>query len=163
MRYISYLLFTALLFCNCYSFKGVDIPSDLERFDVPDIQIKSASVPPAIQNNLQDKLIQKISSESKLVYTVDKSDVIFDMQITEYSVESIAANRGNRSDANQLRVTVMVNYKNNKDEKSNWKQSFSEQRQFDAGINLLDVQDQLLEEIFDDMVDKIFNKAFTNW
>ena len=66
-------------------------------------------------------------------------------------------------DANRLKISVRIEFTDSKDEERNWKKTFSQNREFDAGVNLLSVQDDLIEQIFDDIVEDIFMSAFTNW
>ena len=83
--------------------------------------------------------------------------------ISDYRVESLGANSQNNVDANRLKITVKVEYIDSKNEDNNWNKTFSQNREFSAGVNLLSIQDQLIDQIFDDIVEDIFNQAFTNW
>ncbi|MEL6987465.1 MAG: LPS assembly lipoprotein LptE, partial [Bacteroidota bacterium] len=64
---------------------------------------------------------------------------------------------------NRLQINVQVDYQNNLDEKDKWSQNFSFFENFASDQNLLDVQDDLINLIYDQIVEDIFNKAFTNW
>ncbi|MFT5764518.1 MAG: hypothetical protein ACI8X3_001949, partial [Saprospiraceae bacterium] len=64
---------------------------------------------------------------------------------------------------NRLDVTVNVEFINNKDETQNWVQPFSYFSDFESDQNFLTVQDGLVETINNQLVEDIFNKAFTNW
>jgi len=152
-----------LFLSGCYSFKGISIPDNISSYNIPYIEITTPDAPPSINTDLQDKLIQKINSETRLAFSAGSPDVVFLAAISGYSVRSIGANSENSVDANQLNISVKVEYTDSTNEENNWKQNFSQQRQFPAGTDLLSVQDQLVGEIFDDLVEDIFNKAFTNW
>ena len=159
---ISIYLLSALLLQACYSFKGITIPDTLDTFDVPFVEVTTPDAPPSINTDLQDKLIQKITRESRLTFNSTNPDVRMTTKLTGYIVESIGANSED-VDANRLKISVKVEYKDAKNEENDWIKSFSQNREFAAGVNLLSVQDQLVEEIFDDIVEDIFNTAFTNW
>lgn len=163
MRKIIFCLVIITIIQSCYSFKGISIPENINTYNIPFIEITTADAPPSINTDLQEKLIQKINRESRLTFATSQPDVIFNTIISAYSVRSIGVNSENSVDANQLEISVRVEYMDSKDEENNWKQSFSQQRQFPTGTDLLSVQDQLVDEIFDDLVEDIFNKAFTNW
>ncbi|MDA9773895.1 LPS assembly lipoprotein LptE [Saprospiraceae bacterium] len=161
-QFIGFLFLVALI-QSCYSFKGISIPDNISTYNIPYIEITTADAPPSINTDLQEKLIQKINRESRLTINNAKPDITFVASIGSYSVRSIGVNAQNSVDANQLEISVRVEYSDSKSEENNWKQTFSQLRQFPTGTDLLSVQDQLVDEIFDDIVEDIFNKAFTNW
>ncbi len=163
MRKIILFGTLVMLLQACYSFKGITIPENISSYNVPYIEITTGDAPPSINTDLQEKLIQKINRESRLTFATSGADVTFNTTIRAYSVRSIGVNSENSVDANQLEISVQVEYVDALDEENNWKQSFSQQRQFPTGTDLLSVQDQLVDEIFDDLVEDIFNKAFTIW
>jgi len=163
MRILAVIIVISSLVASCYSFKGISIPETITSYNIPYIEIITPDAPPSINTDLQDKLIQKINRESRLTFQTNNPDVVFQASITKFSVRSIGANSENSVDANQLEVAVKVDYIDSQNEENNWKQSFPQQRQFPTGTDLLTVQDDLLDEIFNDIVEDIFNKAFTNW
>ena len=157
------ILSVFLFFSSCYSFKGINIPDELSTFDIPYIELTTPDAPPSININLQDKMIQKITRESKLTFQDKNPDIRMNTVISDYRVESLGANSQNNVDANRLKITVKVEYIDSKNEDNNWNKTFSQNREFSAGVNLLSIQDQLIDQIFDDIVEDIFNQAFTNW
>ena len=161
-RYILVILI-ASAFLQCYSFKGIVIPDEVDTFEVPYVEMTTPDAPPSINIDFQDKLIQKITRESRLVFQDVAPDVTMKATISDYIVESLGANSQNNVDANRLKISVRIEFTDIKDEERNWKKTFSQNREFDAGVNLLSVQDDLIEQIFDDIVEDIFMSAFTNW
>ncbi len=161
-RYILVILI-ASAFLQCYSFKGIVIPDEVDTFEVPYVEMTTPDAPPSINIDFQDKLIQKITRESRLVFQDVAPDVTMKATISDYIVESLGANSQNNVDANRLKISVRIEFTDSKDEERNWKKTFSQNREFDAGVNLLSVQDDLIEQIFDDIVEDIFMSAFTNW
>ncbi len=162
LRYFFLILIAAILL-QCYSFKGIVIPDEVETFEVPYVEMTTPDAPPSINIDFQDKLIQKITRESRLVFQDVAPDVTMKATISDYIVESLGANSQNNVDANRLKISVRIEFTDSKDEERNWKKTFSQNREFDAGVNLLSVQDDLIEQIFDDIVEDIFMSAFTNW
>jgi hypothetical protein len=74
-----------------------------------------------------------------------------------------APRAGEQISYNKLTITINVEFVNNRDEKANWKQQFSYYDFFQPTQNLIDVQDVLIENILKEIIDQIFNRAFTNW
>jgi len=157
------ILIILLTMQACYSFKGITIPANLETYSVPFIEMTTPDAPPSINTDLQDKLILKINQESRLTFNEANPDIIMKTTLTGFNVESIGANAQNSVDANQLKISVKVEYTDTKDAENSWNKSFTNNRQFPTGTSLLAVQDRLVNEIFDDIVEDIFNQAFTNW
>ncbi|MEK7256084.1 MAG: LPS assembly lipoprotein LptE, partial [Bacteroidota bacterium] len=80
-----------------------------------------------------------------------------------FDVTAEAPKAGETIGFNRLTISVNVRFVNHKNEKANWNQQFSFFDNFDASQNLLDVQEQLVDNISRELVERIFNKAFTNW
>ncbi|HRU61802.1 MAG TPA: LPS assembly lipoprotein LptE, partial [Bacteroidia bacterium] len=64
---------------------------------------------------------------------------------------------------NRLTITVSVKYTNTKDEKQSFESSFSRFTDYSSSVNLAAAEDELVREVFDQLVDDIFNKAVINW
>jgi len=62
-----------------------------------------------------------------------------------------------------LDVKIKVKFENSKHEKENWENTFGYYADFSAEQSLFDVQDELIKEIFDQILEDIINKAFNNW
>ena len=75
----------------------------------------------------------------------------------------VAPQPGETTQFNRLTITIQIEFINNTDPEQNWKQSFNWFSDYDANENLPNVQDDLHEEIITELVENVFNKAFTNW
>lgn len=64
---------------------------------------------------------------------------------------------------NQLEISIEVTYTDNKNKANNWKQTFSFFERYESTKNLASVREQLHSVIFTDIVEKVFNRAFTDW
>lgn len=159
----SLLLATALL--GCYSFKGISIPPSANTFYVKDFSMRAPSAPANINQRFSEGLRAKVRNESRLTYDDTKPDLEFEGSITAYNVAPIAPQEGNTVSLNKLTITVNVSYTDNTstDKDAGWTQSFSFFRDFDATIDLNGVEDDFIEEIFTQILENVFNKAFTNW
>lgn len=158
--YSSFILFSAL---SCYSFKGISIPDNVHTFSVDVFQNRAGNAPATIGQTFTDELIDKINNQTRLNFDGNDPDIEFKGSISGYEVQSIAPTKDNTSALNRLQIRVAIEYINHNNEKDNWKQTFSQQRDFGSGENLFSVQDQYIAEIFELIVEDVFNKAFTNW
>ena len=64
---------------------------------------------------------------------------------------------------NRLTMTVKFKYTNPFDKKTDFDQSFSYFKDFDGNQSLSDVEDELVDEIYEQLIILVFNKSFDNW
>jgi len=147
----------------CYSFKSIGIPPDMKTFQVFPFDILADNVVPTLPITFTERLKDKILQESRLTYVENDPDVEFRGSIQEYDISAVAPEEGETTALNRLEITVMIDYLNNLDENDTWKSSFSYFNDFGVDENLLDIQDELIENINEQLVEDIFNKAFGNW
>lgn len=160
----SFLCLLVLLAATgCYTFKGYSISPEIETFFVEQFENKAFNAPPNINQTFSESFKLKINRESRLVLDSRNPDILFSGAITRYTVTSVSPEPGETTALQRLDVTVEVEYTNTRDLEDQWKQSFSFFADFLPDQNLLDVQDQLIETIFIQIQEDIFNKAFANW
>lgn len=162
-KYYFFFVFISLSVTACYSFKGISIPDNVDTFTVALFQNRAGNAPATIGQTFTDELVDKINNQTRLNFDGNNPDIEFKGSISGYEVQSIAPTRDNTSALNRLQIRVSIEYINHKNEEDNWKQTFSQQRDFGSGENLFSVQDQYIAEIFELIVEDVFNKAFTNW
>ncbi len=151
---------------SCYSFKSAGIPPGMETFYIEEFDNSAPNVVPTLAIDFTQKLITKVRTEGKLTFTEYEPHVDFKGTITRYAVTSQAPEEGQTTAFNRLDITIEVTYTNNLDDdpKKSWQnQRFSFFEDYASDSNLLDVQDALIETITDQIVEDIFNKAFSDW
>jgi hypothetical protein len=165
MKYLSIALISVWL-SACYSFKGISIPPEINTFFVENFQNRAGNAPAGLEIEFRDELVDKVNNGSKL--TIDDTDphIEFRGDISRFAVEAVAPQRSDDQATtafNRLTIAVRVNYINNLDKDENWEQSFSFFADFESTTDLSNVQDDLIDIIFTQILEDIFNKAFTNW
>lgn len=160
---ICIILLIAMQLVSCYSFKGISIPPDVSTFFVANLETRSTAVPVSFPAQFAENLKNKIRNESRLVYKDVDPDISFAGTITDYRISPVAPKPGETASINRLDVSIEIQFTNAKNDKENWKQTFKHFADFSANQNLLDVQDKLLVTISDQLLEDIFNRAFTNW
>jgi hypothetical protein len=129
---------------------------------LPNLQNASPQADPIVALRLTEKLKLKILQTTRLTYNNDTPDVEFSGAITGFSVSSLAPS-AQTSQLQRLTITVNVTFKNNKNEKENWSQSFSRFADYSPNSNFEAVKEDLIKNINSQLVEDIFNRAFTNW
>jgi hypothetical protein len=153
-----------LLLQSCYSFKSTAIDYDvLKTFSVVPFENKSSSAPVGINREFTDKVRDKFRNSTRLSNEPSNGDIVITGYIKEYRTTAAAAQPGITTALQQLDVVVYVKYQNNKQEGKNWDQDFKYQLTFGTEQNFVDIQDALNQEAFDNILDQIFNKAFSGW
>ena len=158
----SVLLF-AFTGCGVYSFKDAVIPSDVKTIKIAYIENKARYVNPQLAPLLNDKLQQKIISQTKLTRT-NSDDAHYQVfaTITNYDPSQTVGVSAQQASTNRLTVTVHVLLKKTLDNKE---QEFDVSRNFDfsANLTLNQAESGLMDEIVRSITDDIFNQIFSNW
>lgn len=149
-----------------YKFNGTSFDPEIKTFYIGTFEIQAQNAPPTITQTFEEALKIKIRRESPLKESDLDPDIEFKGKISNFLVTSEAPAAGELIGFNRLTIGLTIEYidyfHGDKPE-YNWTQTFSFFADFGAEENLLDVQDQLIETISAQIVEDIFNKAFTNW
>ena len=158
------LLLMGIASCTV-SFKGITIPPEVNTYFVGRFEVYPEDFPIQFAQDFAEKLRDKVRRESRLSYTDTDPDVEFRGAIAEYLVTEEAPQAGETTSFNRLTIAVQVEYVNNVKEEDTWDRPkrFPFFLDFPADQNLIDVQDDLVDQIYDQLVEDIFNKTFTNW
>ena len=119
--------------------------------------------PPVLSNTLTEALKDKFSSETNLIPLNSDGDLIFSGRITNYSINPIAIQTDETASKNRLSITVKVKFVNIIDEESNYDKTFSRYADYESSQDFTSIEESLNEEIVSQLIDDIFNEAFTNW
>lgn len=148
--------------CGIYSFTGADY-TNLDTAVIKNFPNQSSFINPSLSQVFTDKLKEKVSTQTNIDIVNASGDVQFEGAITGYELRSVAAAGNDQAARNRLTITVKVEYINNVDPEKSFTSSFKNFEEFDKSLNLSDFEDQFVENIVNDLVDDIFNKALVNW
>jgi len=164
------LIHKILLFCllgvvlhSCYSFRGVSIAPDVETYYVRSVRLSDFSAPPDTPERFMEQLREKVRTQSRLKWNEVDPDIEFDCEISGFRVSNEANQQGNEVSLNRLTISVKVAYINHTNEEENWNKTVSFGIPFDASVDLQEVQDGYITDIFEQISENIFNDAFANW
>ncbi len=160
---LTYLIaILTLSSCGIYSFSGVNY-GKAKTVTIHYFQNKAPIVNPNLAPMLTRKLQDKFLTETPLTLVDQGGDLDFQGTITGYSVAPAQVQAGETAVANRLTVTVQVKFTDRVDPQRSFTKTFSWYADFDPNTNLSDVEDQLIDQITDVLVDKIFLAALSNW
>lgn len=154
-----------MIFTSCvrFTFSGASIPEGAKTFSVNYFVNNASLVNPSLSQLITDKLRERIQSQTSLIMVNDNADLTFEGEIINYVVQPTALQANDVASLNQLTITINVKYSNKIDEKQSFSQQFSRYQQFSSTVTFSSVESSLTEQIVDDLVDDIFNRAFINW
>lgn len=162
---LPFVTITALVsvLSACYTLNGVSISADTQTYYVEQFDVSAIEAPAEIGQQFSERLKQKINNNTRLAFSDVDPDIDFVGSIVGFSVTPESPNANNQADLNRLTIRVSVEYTDTKTEKNSYTNTFTDFEVFDASQNLLDIQADLLDAIFERIAEDSFNKAFSNW
>jgi hypothetical protein len=154
--------------CGIYSFTGSSIPSGVETFQVNYFENTAGGRPgstiePGLDRDFTIALQDLIVNQTSLNLVNEGGDIIYSGEITEYSVTPMAATAEIKAAQNRLTMSVKVSYENALNEEDNIEKSFSFYYDFPGNLQVYDIKDSALEEIFERITQDIFNETLAKW
>ena len=165
MQLIARILFLvmAIWLSGCYSFTGVSINPEVKTYFVSNFKSNAINAIPGIAPDFTEALKEKIRTQSRLILDDVSPDVEFLGTIVNYQISSEAPQPGEIVALNRLTIVLAIEFVDHKDEENNWKSNFSHFVNFSSDVDIASVQEDLVLEISDQLMEDIFNKAFTDW
>lgn len=145
-------------------FTDAAFPEGLETVTVADFDNSASFVAPGLSQRIAEALRDKFTRETNVVVTdQDGSDWTFRGTITRYEITPIAPTGNETAALNRLTIAVQVAFEDRLDPDADWTSTFSRFADYDAGQQLSDVEDGLIDDIGGQLVQDIFNKVASNW
>ena len=135
----------------------------MNTFYIEPFELLTSDAEPTLPTVFSESLSDKILTESKLRKEQVDPDYIFSGAITGYRVTAVAPQPGEVSAFNRLEISVKVAFEHTKDEEQSFDNTFSFFSDFPSDQNILNIQNVLIDVIFEQITEDVFNKAFTNW
>ena len=170
LRLLTFILSSALLSsCGIYSFTGVSTTakniSITEFYNNADLG--PANMGQTFTNSLKTYYIQNTS----LSVLPEEGELQLEGEITDFKLSPISptatansATQGNSASSTRITITIKATFIDTNDDKLSFKnKTFSFYKDFTNEQNLADVQEQYVKEIFDRIINDIFNATVANW
>lgn len=171
---IGYLLCPFLLLTACkveYSFTGTTLDYNVTKsFSVANFFNDSGGGPANMGQNFTESLKDYFQRNTQLELVQNNGDLQFEGAITRYTITpqaTVSSNDPNLPDrAGQMRLTIAVevNYMNLSNEEEDTKKTFSFYQDYDPrNTSLLTVETELIDTIFENIIQDIFTSTVANW
>ena len=129
-------------------------------------ELGPANISQTFSNQLKNYFIQN----SSLTVVAEEGELQLEGEITDYKITPISPTATgnpddiNRASSTRLTISVKASYVNTLDETMSFQDKmFSFYKDFPNDQNLTDVQEQYTKQIFDRIVNDIFNASVANW
>jgi hypothetical protein len=154
--------------CGIYSFTGASIPAGTEDFQVNFFENQAGSRPgstvePGLDRDFTLALQDIILGQTNLNLVSTGGDIIYEGEITQYSVTPMTSTAKLTAAQNRLTMTVNLRYTNINNEEDDFERKFSFFYDFAADKQLYDIQGAAHDEIFERITQNIFNETLAKW
>ncbi|MCB0636137.1 MAG: hypothetical protein KDC54_05945 [Lewinella sp.] len=157
------LTLLVLLAEGCYTLSGISIPEEVDTYFVSQFENNALNAPPTLPIEVTEALKEKIRTTTRLTLDDTNPHIEFQGTVVDFRVTAEAPQPGEFSAINRLTIVTAVEYINHLDEEAGFRRNFSYFFDFPATQDLSSVQEQAIQEILDQIMEDIFNQAFTDW
>lgn len=159
--YISVVLLT-----GCFNVRYTFTGATTEGLETASVQYFANRAPiqnPGMSQNLTNKLKDRIISQTNLIVVNGIGDADFEGAITGLSTSPTAISGQDQAQQNRLTLTVRVTFTNINDEELSFESSFSRYIDYPSTQTFEQAQRLYIEDLLEQIVEDVFNKAFVNW
>ena len=156
--------------CGVYSFTGANISSDVKTISIQTFFNDTDGGPPNMGQLFTDELRDYFQQNTSLILVPEQGDIQFEGTIIGYRLSPSAPTAGvtaletDQSSLTRLTITIKTSYVNTQDERQDFERNFSFFEDFNTTqFTINDVEDQLIEVIFNQIIIDMFNASVANW
>lgn len=160
----------AIIFTACsvsVSLSGGSVSPDSKTFSVYEFENIARIVNPSVAPDFTEKLKEHMEQNTNLDLVGDDGDLHFEGKIVGYNSKPVAITTNNdtpQAAQSRFTLTIEITFKNKQTPKNDFKQKFSFFKDFSADLTLDDaVTEDFIEEVYDNILEDIYNKAIVNW
>lgn len=157
------LLSSILSSCGIYSFSGTSLSPDIKSVTIVNFTMAAAGGPANLPLKFNEKLKEYYQRNTNLTLLPSNGDLQLEGTISTYEVTAVAPTSADQAALSRLTIIVDVKYTNNKDEEKNFDRSFSFYSSFPQNQTLNQNETRMITEIFDQIVQDIFNATAADW
>ena len=149
--------------CKIYRFTDASVDPNMKTFNMSQTiniaTIQNPNAAPQFTESLKNKFLR----DTRLTLIRENGDLEFSATIIEYSIDPVSITNTETTAQNRANVSVKIDCINKKNPSKSFSQTFRDGENYDANKQFSDVENGLLNTIFDRLVQQIFNRTFGNW
>ena len=161
--------FLGLVGCGVYSFTGAALSPQVHTVSIGTFVSRASLGPSSISLVFTEMIKDYFQQKTRLTLTDQAGDLTFDGYIEDFTVTPVGASasssssQGDVSDLSRVTITVFASYTNSDDGTFDFEKRFSSFSDYDNSLELVDVEQDLMEGIFEQVIQDIFNESVANW
>lgn len=167
MKKIVFLFIALILtLASCkvkYSLSGATIPPEAKTISVAFFTNNTTLGAPSLSQRFTEKLRDMVSSQTNLALMSQNGDLQFEGFIADYNIAPVAIQSTDQANLNRLTISVNVKYSNRFDATKNFEQAFTRFADYSSQKSIESMEPELVQEIFRQITEDVFNRAFNNW
>jgi hypothetical protein len=145
------------------SLSGATIPVEAKTVSVGFFTNNTTLGAPSLSQRFTEKLRDVVSQQTSLGLVKNNGDLQFDGYISDYKVTPVAIQSNDQAAKNRLSITINVVYLNKFEATKNFERAFTRYADFNSTDNISSDEPALVQEIYRQITEDIFNAAFNNW
>jgi len=146
-----------------YSLSGATIPPEAKTISVAFFANNTTLGAPSLSQRFTEKLRDMVSSQTNLALMSQNGDLQFEGFIADYNIAPVFVQSTDQASLNRLTISVNVKYSNRFDATKNFEQSFTRFADYSSQKSIESMEPELVQEIFRQITEDVFNRAFNNW
>ena len=149
--------------CRIYNFTGTG-QIDAKTFQVNYFQNNAPLVQPGIERTFTLKLQDLIQNQTNLNLASSNGDLLYEGEITGYSISPMSATAAQTAAQNRLTITINVRFVNKKKDADNFEKPFSFYYDYPGDQQLIGSNlSSALDIIFERITQDVFNESLAKW
>ena len=162
-----YIPLSLIILSSCkisYSFTSGNFSEEIKTVSIQNFYNNSGAGPANLGDLFTESLKDYYQQNTRDLSIVNEfGDLQLEGKIASYTVSPVSPQANEISALTRLTINVQTKFLNTKDEKQNFDKNFSFYADFAQEKNLSDVEDELINEIFEQIILDIFNKTQEDW
>jgi hypothetical protein len=145
------------------SLSGATIPIEAKTISVGFFKNNTSLGAPSLSQRFSEKLRDMVSQQTNLTLVNQNGDLQFEGYIGGYNIGPVAIQSNDQARLNRLSISVHVVYLNKFDASKNFEQDFTRFSDYNSSENISTKEPELVQEIYRQITEDVFNRAFNNW
>lgn len=166
IRSVIYFILMIATLASCkphVSLSGATIPPEAKTISVGFFANNTTLGAPSLSQRFTERLRDMVSQQTNLALMRQNGDLQFEGYIADYNVAPVAIQSNDQASLNRLTISVKVIYFNKFETAKNFEQTFTRFADFKSTESISAKEPELVQEIYRQLTEDIFNRAFNNW
>lgn len=164
LKYFLIVVVAAFSSCRPHvSLSGASIPVEAKTISVGFFTNNTTLGAPSLSQRFTEKMRDVVSQQTNLALMPKDGDLQFEGYIADYAVSPVAIQSNDQASLNRLTISVKVVYFNKFEPAKNFEQTFTRFADYNSTESISAKEPELVAEIYRQLTEDIFNRAFNNW